>query len=152
VLRHFLESPAQPRLMLVMVQKEVAQAVAAPPGDMSILAVSVQLYGHPTIVARVPPQSFYPPPRVDSALVRIQVYPRPAVEVPDVSLFFQVVRAGFSTPRKQLRNALANGLGIPPAQAQRLLEKASVSPQRRAQTLSLPEWAALCQAWDREKE
>jgi len=140
-IRHFLEAEFKPRRMVVMVQKEVAESIVALPGKMSILSISVQIYGKPAIVGYVPAQSFYPPPKVDSAIVRIDVYNQPVVEVEG---FFQVVRAGFSAPRKQLRNALAQGLSIPPNAATEILSMAGISSQRRAETLSLEEWAELC--------
>ena len=147
VLRHFLEASAKPLRMVVMVQKEVGQSIVAEPGHMSLLSISVQFYGKPTIVAYVPARSFYPPPKVDSAILRIDVYQQPAVEVTDVGKFFRMVRAGFSAPRKQLRNALSQGLSLPPESAAQLLGEAGISLQRRAQTLSLDEWAVLCRVF-----
>jgi len=143
ILRHFLEASLKPSLMVVMVQKEVAQSIVAQPGEMSILGISVQLYGKPTIVDYVPAHCFYPQPKVDSAIVRIEVYPEPAVPVKDIAGFFEIVKAGFSTPRKQIRNSLALGLQIAPADAVELLGKAKIAPQRRPETLSLEEWAKL---------
>ncbi|MBT9149023.1 MAG: Ribosomal RNA small subunit methyltransferase A [Dehalococcoidia bacterium] len=139
-IRHFLEAAIKPRCMVVMVQKEVAESIVASPGRMSILSIGVQIYGKPEIVDYVPAQSFYPVPKVDSAIVRIDVYCRPVVEIEG---FFQVVRAGFSAPRKQLRNALAQGFSIPPIAAAVLLNRSGISPRRRAETLSLEEWAVL---------
>ncbi len=147
VVRHFLETRLKPRLMVVTVQKEVAQAIVAQPGDMSLLSVSVQFYGKPSIVDYVPPRSFYPAPKVDSAIVRIEVYDRPAVGVGDVAWFFEVVRSGFAAPRKQLHNSLAQGLKILPAEAAALLERVGISQKRRAETLRLDEWALLCRAF-----
>jgi len=144
VLRHFLEAAHKPHSMVVMVQKEVGEAIVAQPGEMSLLAVSVQFYGKPVIIARVPSRSFYPPPKVDSIILRIKLYERPPVEVPETK-FFAVVRAGFSAPRKQLHNALAQGLGISPLEAAHLLERAMINPQRRAETLNLQEWARTCE-------
>jgi len=143
ILRHFLEASLKPSLMVVMVQKEVAQSIVAQPGEMSILGISVQLYGKPTIVDYVPAHCFYPQPKVDSAIVRIEVYPEPAVPVKDIAGFFEIVKAGFSTPRKQIRNSLALGLQIAPADAVELLGKAKIAPQRRPETLSLEEWSKL---------
>ncbi len=143
ILRHFLEASLKPSLMVVMVQKEVAQSIVAQPGEMSILGISVQLYGKPTIVDYVPAHCFYPQPKVDSAIVRIEVYPEPAVHVKDIAGFFEIVKAGFSTPRKQIRNSLALGLQIAPADAVELLGKANIAPQRRPEALSLEEWAKL---------
>lgn len=143
VLRHFLEASLKPRLMVVTVQKEVAQAIVAPPGKMGLLSVSVQFYGKPAIVDYVPARSFYPSPKVDSAIVRIDLYHHPRVEVEDEAMFFRVVRGGFSAPRKQLHNSLAQGLEMTPGDAAALLKEAGVSHKRRAETLSLEEWATI---------
>lgn len=151
VLRHFLEAAVKPRLMVVMVQKEIAQAITAGPGEMSILAVSVQFYGKPKIVSYVPARAFYPAPKVDSAILRVDLYPRPAVAVGDTRGFFALVKAGFSTPRKQIVNSLAQGLGRVKADVLPLLEKAGLDPQRRAETLSLEEWAELLRAYSEAK-
>lgn len=146
VLRHFLEANVKPRLMVVALQKEVAQTVAAKSGDMSLLSVGVQFYGSPAIVDYVAARSFYPPPKVESAIVRIDVYESPPVEVADEHDFFNVVRGGFAAPRKQLRNSLAQGLELEPAEAAAILKKADIDHQRRAETLSLEEWAAVYRA------
>jgi len=143
ILRHFLEATRQPSSMVVMVQREVGEAITARPGRMSILAVSVQFYGKPAIVGHVPAQSFYPPPKVESVILRIEPYEHPAVEVTETGAFFAVVRAGFSAPRKQLRNSLAQGLGIAPQEAAAFLEGVRIDYQRRAEALSLEEWARL---------
>jgi 16S rRNA (adenine1518-N6/adenine1519-N6)-dimethyltransferase len=142
VLRHFLEARAKPQTMIVMVQKEVAEAIAAKPGQMSLLSVSVQFYGKPRIISSVPAKSFYPAPEVDSAILRLDLYPQPAVAV-DEGSFFNLVRAGFAAPRKQIANSLAQGLGRAKAEVLPLLEEAGIAWQRRAETLSLEEWAKL---------
>ena len=147
ILRHFLEASLKPSLMIVMVQKEVGQSIVAQPGNMSILGISVQLYGKPTIVDYVPVQSFYPEPKVDSAIVRIEVYRRPSVDMADIAGFFEIVKAGFSAPRKQIRNSLALGLQLAPEEVTQLLKQAKISPQRRPETLSLEEWARLQQTF-----
>jgi len=152
VLRHFLEASVKPELMIVMVQKEVAEAIVAEPGKRSLLSISVQFYGKPSIVSYVPAQSFYPAPEVDSAILRIDVYPRPVVAVADEKSFFELVRAGFTTPRKQSANSLARGLGLPRAEALALLEKAEIAPQRRAETFTLEEWAQLWQVFVHERK
>ncbi len=143
VLRHFLEASVKPQLMVVMVQKEVAEAIVAEPGQMSVLSISVQLYGEPKIISYVPARCFYPPPEVDSAILRVTLYPQPAAAVTDTGSFFELVRAGFSASRKQIGNSLAQGLGVPKTEVLSLLEKAGIVPQRRAETLSLDEWAQL---------
>ena len=143
ILRRFLESPRPPVRAVVMVQREVAKRMVAKPGAMSLLSVGVQLYGQARIIGSVAPMAFYPPPRVRSAIVRIDVYPRPALELDNREAFFALVRAGFSAPRKQLRNSLGHGMGLPPKDAEELLEGAGVDPRRRAETLSLEEWGVL---------
>jgi 16S rRNA (adenine1518-N6/adenine1519-N6)-dimethyltransferase len=147
VLRHFLESSQPPARMIVMVQAEVGQSIAAPPGRMSLLSVGVQFYAQARVVFYVPPRAFRPPPKVRSAVIRLDVRPEPAVAVDDRQAFFQLVQAGFAAPRKQLRNALALGLSIDPASARSLLDSANIDASRRAQTLSLDEWGDLYRAW-----
>jgi len=147
VLRHFLEASLKPQIIVVMVQKEVAEAIVAKPGRMSILSISVQFYGEPAIISYVPAQCFYPAPVVDSAILKIKLYPRPPVEVTDRESFFKLVRAGFSAPRKQIGNSLAQGLGLSKAEILSLLGKASIMSQRRAETLTLDEWAKLWQVF-----
>ena len=151
VLRHFLEASVKPEVMVVMVQKEVAEAIVAAPGRRSVLSISVQFYGRPSIVARVPAGAFYPAPEVDSAILKIDVYPRPAVDVDEKS-FFELVRAGFTASRKQVVNSLAQGLKLPKAEVLSLLEKAGIEPRRRAETFTLEEWANLWRVFHRVKE
>ena len=143
VIRHFLEASVKPTMMVLMVQKEVAQQITAKPGEMSLLSVSVQLYGKPTIVSTVPARCFYPAPNVDSAILKIAVYAQPKIEPGDIRGFFDIVRAGFSANRKQLPNSLANGLKIPKNDIIPLLEKAGIDPKRRAETLTIDEWGIL---------
>jgi len=143
VLRHFLEAQPRPSEMVVMVQKEVGEAIAAIPGKMSLLSVKIQFYSKPAIISYVPAASFYPPPKVDSVILRLDVYSRPPIEVSDVAGFFDIVTHGFSSPRKQIRNSLAHSLEMPPSQVALLLEKAGIESKRRAETLSLKEWREL---------
>jgi 16S rRNA (adenine1518-N6/adenine1519-N6)-dimethyltransferase len=145
VLRHFLEAAPPPTALVVMVQREVAERIVARPPAMSLLAVSVQFYGAPRLLFRVPPGAFHPVPKVESAVLRVDVYPpegRP-VAVIDVAAFFAVVRAGFGQRRKQLGNSLATGLGRDKAAIAAALTQAGVDPTRRAETLTLGEWGAL---------
>jgi len=149
VLRHFLEKEPRPSLMVVTVQREVAQRIVAKPGDMSLLALSVQFYGLPRIVARIKAGAFYPPPKVDSAVVRIDVLPQPTVPLPegiDDRAFFRIARAGFGQKRKTLRNSLSGGLGLTPTSVEEALQRAAVDPGRRPETLSLEEWARVTEA------
>lgn len=143
ILRHFLTAKARPKLMIVTVQLEVARRITAEPGDMSLLAVSVQFYGRPRIVSRIKASAFYPSPRVDSAVIRIDLDGPLLVEVDDAESFFEVVRAGFAQRRKQLRNALSAELELPASDVAQALSRAGINPKRRAQTLSIEEWAKV---------
>jgi 16S rRNA (adenine1518-N6/adenine1519-N6)-dimethyltransferase len=146
IVRHFLAARAQPRWLLVTLQAEVARNMAAAPGAMSYLSVETQYYAEPTLLFEIPPLAFRPPPKVRSALLRLETRRGAGVLVDDREAFFRLAQAGFAAPRKQLRNALAVGLRCPPAEAERLLAEAGIEPARRAQTLSLEEWAALYRA------
>ena len=147
LLRHYLEAATPPRRLVVMVQAEVAKSIVAETGGMSVLSVAVQLYGKPRLLFRVPPSAFQPPPKVQSAVIRIDVSSGLRANVRDKEAFFGIVRAGFSARRKQLRNALANGLRIDAAAAAALLDAANVDPTLRPQALSLDAWASLERAW-----
>jgi len=147
LLRHLLEGRPRPGLIVLMVQKEVAQRIVAQPGDMSLLAVSVQFYGQASIAARVPARAFYPAPKVDSAIVRIQTHPRLALSPNEVEPFFRIVRAGFSQRRKQLHNALAHGLALSPPVVSEAMGEAGIETRTRAQALSVEQWIALYRAF-----
>ncbi|MFO7774072.1 MAG: 16S rRNA (adenine(1518)-N(6)/adenine(1519)-N(6))-dimethyltransferase RsmA [Dehalococcoidia bacterium] len=143
VLCHFLEGQPRPSEMVVMVQKEVGEVIAASPGKMRLLSVKTQFYSKPAIVCYVPAASFHPPPKVESVVLRLDVYSEPPIEISHVASFFDMVMHGFSSPRKQLRNSLAHSLEMPPEQVASLLEKAGIEARRRAETLSLEEWREL---------
>jgi 16S rRNA (adenine1518-N6/adenine1519-N6)-dimethyltransferase len=142
-IRQLLEARRPPSRAVLLVQLEVAQRICAEPGDMSLLAVSVQYYARPQLIQRVPAGAFRPVPKVDSAILRLDVYPQPAVALAPEP-FFAVVRAGFGQKRKQLLNSLSAGLGRPKAEIAAALACAGVDPMRRAETLSLGEWEILC--------
>lgn len=144
VLRHLLEATVPPTQIVVLVQKEVAERICAQPGDLSLLAVSIQYYAEPTLVHRVPASAFYPPPKVDSAVLHLAVRPEPAVADIPPKTFFRVVRAGFSQKRKQLANTLSASLHLAKADLIVLLEQIGIDPKRRAETLTLAEWGLLC--------
>lgn len=143
IVRVFLESDCRPTHVAILVQMEVARNLCAKPGEMSLASLGVQLFGTPRIVRRVPPGAFNPPPKVTSAVVAIDVFDELPAGVTDVRTFFKVARAGFSAPRKQLRNALANGLGVAAVDAEGMLAAADVDPRRRAESLSVAEWGRL---------
>lgn len=147
IIRRTLESAPPPSLALFMVQREVADSMTAAPGEMSMLSVATQFYAEARLVCSVPPSAFRPPPKVRSAVVRLDLRERPVVDVSDRETFFNVVRAGFAAPRKQLRNSLSHGLRVDPGVGAEVLERAGIDWRRRPATLSLPEWAAVCAAW-----
>jgi 16S rRNA (adenine1518-N6/adenine1519-N6)-dimethyltransferase len=143
VIRHLLESESKPRRIVLTVQKEVAQRICAGPGDMSLLALSVQLYGRPRIAAHIPASAFFPAPKVDSAVLVVDIYASPQIKEGLLDTFFKLIKAGFSQKRKTLRNSLSSGLHISPGEAAELLTQANIDPQRRAETLSIEEWQKL---------
>jgi 16S rRNA (adenine1518-N6/adenine1519-N6)-dimethyltransferase len=146
VLRHLLESGGHPRRLVLTVQEEVAERICARPAKMSLLSLSVQVYGTPNIVAYIPAEAFYPAPKVDSAVLRVEILPEPVIPAHLLNTFFTLIKAGFSQKRKTLRNSLSGGLGITPARAEKMLAAAGLDPMRRAETLSLEEWGRLCNA------
>ncbi len=143
ILWHFLESRRPPLRMLLTMQYEVAERIISAPGAMNLLAIAVQFYGLPRIISKLSPAVFWPRPHIHSAIVSIETHRQPPVDVPSAQAFFRVLRAGFSQKRKQLRNSLAGGLGIKTRGAADLLGRAEIDPQRRAETLTLEEWARL---------
>jgi 16S rRNA (adenine1518-N6/adenine1519-N6)-dimethyltransferase len=151
VVRHFLEASVQPKLMVLMVQSEVAKQITAKPGEMSLLSVSVQLYGKPTIAGKISAKCFYPAPKVDSAILKIAVYQQPKILADDITGFFNLVRAGFSANRKQLTNSLANGLKVPKNDIIPILEQANIEPKRRAETLTIEEWELLYEVFSHKE-
>lgn len=145
VIRHLLESEVQPRRVVLTIQKEVAERICAQPGDMSLLALSVQVYGQPHIATRIPADAFFPAPKVDSAVLCVEIYAKPKVRQELLETFFKLTKAGFSQKRKMVRNSLSAGLHISPTDAATLLTRAGIDPQRRAETLSIEEWEKLCE-------
>lgn len=143
LLRHLLETTPRPRRVVLTVQKEVAVRICAAPGDMSLLALSVQVYGQPRVVATIPADAFYPAPKVDSAVIRIDLSPAPFIPYTLLDTFFSLAKAGFSQKRKTLRNSLSAGMRKSPAETEEMLRAAGIDPMRRAETLSLEEWREL---------
>lgn len=144
LLRKFLSEDAAPaQWLLVMLQREVAEQVVAEPGKRSLLSISVQFYAQPEILFRVGREAFEPLPKVRSALLLIRRRAAPCVAIPSEARFFEVVRAGFRAPRKQLHNALSLGFCLPEGEARRWLERCEIDPVRRPGTLTLEEWARL---------
>lgn len=143
VIRHLLSAKTKPRRMVLTVQKEVAQRICALPGDLSLLALSVQIFGSVSIPLTIPAEAFFPQPKVDSAVVKIDVYPEPLISVAESDDFFKLAKAGFGQKRKTLRNSLSSNLHISTLEAEAALTAAGIDPMRRAETLSIEEWKRL---------
>lgn len=150
ILRHLLEAEIKPSVIVLTVQKEVAHRMVAQPPRMNLLAVSAQFFSKPHIVRTIAAGAFYPRPKVDSAVVRLDVHSNPAFASVSPRNFFRVVRAGFGERRKQLRNALAHNLKLSPEIVTAALERAHIAPTRRAETLNLIEWVDLNRVLDYE--
>jgi 16S rRNA (adenine1518-N6/adenine1519-N6)-dimethyltransferase len=144
IMRHLLESEPTPRRIVLTIQKEVAERICAMPGDLSLLALSVQVYGKPSIAAIIPASAFHPAPKVDSAILRVDIYPDPLIPREMLPAFFKLTKAGFSQKRKTLRNSLSAGLHISTKESDVMLTSAGIDPMRRAETLSIEEWKGLC--------
>jgi 16S rRNA (adenine1518-N6/adenine1519-N6)-dimethyltransferase len=145
LLRKLLESPAPAEWLVLTIQREVAERVIAPPGEMNLLALSVQLYGAARIHARLPAEAFYPQPEVESAVLRIDLHPSPPAGSELIKWIFRLARAGFSQKRKKLRNAISAGMGVRTAQAENWLLAAGIVPDLRAQAIGLEDWLRLAQ-------
>ena len=143
VIRHLLESNPKPRRIVLTIQKEVAGRICADPGAMSLLALSVQVFGQPHTTTHISASAFFPAPKVDSSVLVVDIYPTPLVDEDLLGTFFQLIKAGFSQKRKKLRNSISAGIHQSPAETENLLHAANIDPQRRAETLSLEEWGKL---------
>jgi 16S rRNA (adenine1518-N6/adenine1519-N6)-dimethyltransferase len=143
IVQMLLGAPNKPRTIVLLVQKEVAERLAAKPGDMSILAVSAQVFAKVSLGDVVPAEYFTPPPKVDSQVVVLHVRPDSLLDGVDERAFFRVVRAGFSAKRKKLRSSLAGGLGISKDDTLALLEAAGINPDMRAEALEIDQWLRL---------
>ncbi|HMH31097.1 MAG TPA: 16S rRNA (adenine(1518)-N(6)/adenine(1519)-N(6))-dimethyltransferase RsmA [Methylomirabilota bacterium] len=145
LIRVISETPNPPASATLLVQKEVAQRVAAKPGDMSLLSVTAQFYWEVSLDREIPARLFTPPPKVDSQILVLKRRPGPLFDV-DSKTFFRLVKAGYSQRRKTLLNSLSAGLSLDKDTTKALCEAANIDPKRRAQTLSLEEWHSLYQA------
>ena len=143
LIRHLLESKIKPERIILTVQHEVAMRIIAVPNDMNLLGISVQIYGKPTLTTLIPASAFYPVPKIDSAVVRIDLYLTPLIPLPLLPIFFRLVKAGFSQKRKTLRNSISAGMNWSPRITEALLYSAQIDPQRRAETLSIDDWIKL---------
>jgi 16S rRNA (adenine1518-N6/adenine1519-N6)-dimethyltransferase len=142
LIRNLLEAKRRPKLIVLMIQKEVAQRICAKPPKMNLLAVSVQFYAKPEIVSFVSKNCFWPRPKVDSAIIKISNIKKQK-PTKEEKLFFKIVRAGFSHPRKQLINNLSKGLKKNKKIVKEWLLNCGISPDKRAENLSIEEWKRL---------
>lgn len=133
----------KPSITVLLVQKEVAERIAARPGDMSILAISAQVYAEASLGDVVPAELFTPPPKVDSQVVVLKTRKQPLIAPENEKAFFRIVKAGFSAKRKKLRSSLSGGLGMSKPEVEQMLGKAIISPDARAEDLSIEDWLRL---------
>ena len=141
IVQKLMTAQNKPRIAVLLVQKEVAQRIAAHPGDMSILAIAAQVYAEAELDVEVPREFFTPPPKVDSQVIVLKTRPQPLIN--DEKAFFRLVKAGFSAKRKKLRSSLAGGLGISKSEVEAMLLAAGISPDVRAEDLSIEDWRSL---------
>jgi len=151
VIRHLLNAKTKPRRIVLTVQKEVAQRICAQPGDLSLLALSVQIFGSVSIPLTIPADAFFPQPKVDSSVVKIDVYTEPLVSVAELDDFFRLAKAGFGQKRKTLRNSLSSDLRLSTSEVEAALAKAGIDPMRRAETVSIEEWKRLVESVPKNK-
>lgn len=143
IVQMLMNATNKPRIAVLLVQKEVAERIAAEPGDMSILAISAQVYAQTSLGIEVPREFFTPPPKVDSQVVILETRSAPLVSDSDEKDFFRLVKAGFSAKRKKLRSSMSGGLGAPKSQIEELLKSAGISPDARAEDVSIEQWHTL---------
>ena len=148
VIRHLMESDRPAARIVLTIQREVAERIVAGPGEMSLLALSVQVFGVPNIEAYISAGSFFPVPSVESAVVRIDMQKHPAISAGGVDTIFKLARAGFAQKRKQLKNSLAHALPLDRQRAEQLLLSCGIDPRTRAQALGVEQWASLAQKFD----
>lgn len=148
IVERLMTAQNKPATVVLLVQKEVAERLAAAPGDMSILAVSAQVFAEVRMGLVVPAELFTPPPKVDSAVVVLETRPEPLVDTISEAQFFRLVKAGFSAKRKKLRSSLSGGLGIEKTKVEQLLGQAGISPDCRAEDLSIADWKQLVERYE----
>jgi 16S rRNA (adenine1518-N6/adenine1519-N6)-dimethyltransferase len=147
LIRYLLENDPKPKAIILTIQREVAQRVCAKAGELSLLALSVQVYGYAKIAARIPADAFYPTPKVDSAVLTIDLYDQPLIEADLLDVFFMLAKAAFTQKRKMMHNALAGAPGLNKEDVDALLSSVDIDPKRRAQTISIEEWERLTKAY-----
>jgi 16S rRNA (adenine1518-N6/adenine1519-N6)-dimethyltransferase len=152
VIRHIMEAEIAASRVILTIQKEVAGRIVASPGEMSLLALSVQVFGVPSIKANIAPGSFYPAPSVESAVVRVDIEQRQSLDPRVLNNLFKLAKAGFAQRRKQLKNAFAHGLPLNKSSAEELLRSCDIEPAKRAQSLDVDTWFRLALAYEKYEE
>ena len=147
IVEKLMTAENKPSIAVLLVQKEVAERIAAGAGNMSVLSVSVQIFAEAELDIEVPRQFFTPPPKVDSQVVVLITRNNPLITPEDQKDFFRIVKAGFSAKRKKLRSSLSGGLGIDKSVAEELLKNAGISPDARAEDLAIDDWKRLLKEW-----
>lgn len=147
IIRHLMEAQHRPKRVVLTVQKEVAERVLAKDGKMSLLSLSVQVFGQVSMAGVIPAGSFLPAPEVDSAVLKVELYPEPLIPFEQQQAFFRLAHAGFGQKRKTLRNSLSAGLALSGSEVETILTNTGIDPQRRAETLTIVEWKRLTEAW-----
>ncbi len=143
IVQMMMTADNKPSTTVLLIQKEVAERLAAQPGNMSILAVSAQVYAEVNLGDVVPAELFTPPPKVDSQVVILKTRPKPLVSKAEEKDFFRIVKAGFSAKRKKIRSSLAGGLSEPKTVIEHYLKSAEINPDARAEDLSIEQWLRL---------
>ena len=147
IVEKLMTAKNKPSIAVLLVQKEVAERIAAEAGNMSVLSVSVQIFAEAELDIEVPRQFFTPPPKVDSQVVVLRTRDNLLIIPEDQRDFFRIVKAGFSAKRKKLRSSLSGGLGIDKSAAEELLKNAGISPDARAEDLAIEDWKRLLKEW-----
>jgi len=143
IFRHLLGASNQPSRIIFTIQKEVAERICELDGTSSLLSLSIRVYGKPQILFEIPAEAFDPQPKVDSAVLRVDLYSEPLIPREKLEDFFRITKAGFSQKRKTIKNSLSGGLARKPSEVDKWLQSAEIDPNRRAETLQIPEWRAL---------
>jgi 16S rRNA (adenine1518-N6/adenine1519-N6)-dimethyltransferase len=143
ILEKFLTTAHKPRSITVLVQKEVAERVVAKAGELNVLAISVQIFGEPKIFQVVKRESFFPAPKVDSAILHIDLFKAPKYQIANQTQFFKILKACFVGKRKQLHNTLTGNLALEKKRVLQILEALNINPQIRPQALTIEQWVSL---------